>query len=80
MDYLQKIKKLEAETPKTNADWMNEWRDLAQVTCGILAEDPRFEPVMRGLNVCDTAFSLDSWALFQEGAEQVKQIAKGAER
>lgn len=53
------------------------WRELANATDGITAEDPRFEPVMRWLNACDVAFSLDSWETFQEAAEEVKRIAKG---
>jgi len=77
MDYLQKIKKIEDEASKTNADWLREWRELAACTYGITAEDPRFEPVIRWLDACDVAFSLDSWETFQEAAAEVKRIAKG---
>ena len=75
--YLDKAKKLAAETPKTNADWLAAWRELAEITYGITGDDPRYEPVMRWLNVCDTAFHLDSWTLFQEGAAMVKEIVNG---
>jgi hypothetical protein len=61
--------------PKTSADWLGHWRELAQVTYGITADDPRYEPVMRWLNVCDASFQLDSWGNFKEAAEEVKRIA-----
>jgi hypothetical protein len=57
-------------------DWLTAWRELAHITYGITAEDPRFEGVFRWLNICDEAFKLDSWSLFQEAAAEVKRIAK----
>jgi hypothetical protein len=77
MDYLQKIRRLEDKAPKTKTDWLTAWRELAPVTYGITKDDPRFESVMRWLNICDTAFSTGSWTAFIEGAERVKQIAQG---
>jgi len=74
MDYLEKIKQTERETPKTTTDWLTAWRELAHLTYGLTTDDPRFEPVMRWLNVCDVAFSLDSWSSFQEAAGQVTRI------
>jgi hypothetical protein len=63
--------------PRNSKEWLEEWRELAQATYGITAEDPRYERVMRWLNVCDTAFKLDSWSLFQEAAAMVKEIVNG---
>ena len=57
-------------------DWLTAWRELAEITYGIEQHDSRFERVMRWLNVCDTAFHLDSWSTFQEAAEEVKRIAR----
>ena len=76
MDYLEKIKHIERETPKTNPDWLMAWRELAQVTYGIEQDDARFESVMRWLNACDVAFSLGSWDTFCEAAAEVKRIAR----
>jgi hypothetical protein len=76
MDYLQKIQALEGETPKTHKDWLAAWRELAQITYGITAEDSRFERVMMWMNVADEAFKIDSWGTFQEAAAEVKRIAK----
>jgi hypothetical protein len=78
MDYLAKIEQLKSEQPKTHCDWLNAWRDVAQTTYGISVDDPRYESVMRWLDVCDAAFTIDSWSAFQEAAAQVKAIAKKA--
>ena len=76
MDYLQKIKKLEKEAPKAHSDWLAAWRELAQATSGLTADDPRLPSVMRWLNACDVAFSLDSWPSFQEAAAEVKRMVQ----
>ena len=78
MNYLEKLKHFESETPKTNIDWLKEWQELADITYGITVEDQRFEPIMRWLNVCDSAFSIDSWSTFQEAVAEVKALAKKA--
>lgn len=63
--------------PRSSADWLAAWRQLADATDGITGNDPRFEPVMRWLDVCDTAYLMESWPTFCEAAEEVKRIAKG---
>lgn len=73
--YLDVARKLAAETRKTRDEWLAAWRELARVIYGITTEDPRFEPVMRWLNVCDVAFHLDAWSAFQDAADRVKSIA-----
>jgi hypothetical protein len=77
MNYLEKLKNSEDEDPRTR-EWLIYWRELAPVTNGITRDDPSFEPVMRWLNICETAFLLDSWVAFQEAATEVKRIARGA--
>jgi len=78
LDRLTGRKPMESRpAPKTPKEWLVMWRELAHATYGITAEDPRFEQVMRWLDACDVAFSLDSWETFQEAAEEVKRIAKG---
>ena len=71
---------LESASPKTSADWLIHWRELAQVTYGITTEDPRFEPVMRWLNACDVAFSIGSWPAFCEAAAEVRRIVGTVEQ
>jgi hypothetical protein len=58
--------------PKYSEDWLTHWRELAQLTHGITAEDPRFDSVMRWLSVSDTAFAIGSWRAFFEAAQEVK--------
>ena len=79
MDYLEIIKKMEqVPEPKTSQDWLAVWRDLAAATSGIEnKDDPRYEPVMRWLDVATTAEILGSWSGFCEAAEQVKEIMRG---
>ena len=78
MDYLEIIKRIEQETgPKNSQEWLAIWRELAEVTSGLRVDDPRLERVMRWLDVCDTAFELDSWPAFCDAAEQVREIMRG---
>jgi hypothetical protein len=74
--YLERLKRLEQEAPKSSKDWLSAWRDLATCTYGIREEDHRFESVMRWLNACDVAFSLGSWSTFSEAAAMVKEMVK----
>ena len=65
------------QSPLFKPDWLKAWRELALVTAGLTTNDPRLERVMRWLDVCDTAFSLDSWPAFCEADEQVREIMRG---
>jgi hypothetical protein len=58
--------------PRRSADWLRHWQELSQATYGIEREDPRFEHIMRWLNVCDAAFVFDCWLVFCEAAQEVK--------
>jgi hypothetical protein len=51
--------------------WLTAWRELAEITSGLTAEDARLQPVLAALDVCDTAFELDDWAAFQEARRGV---------
>lgn len=64
------------QAPLCMPDWNKAWRDLAEVTYGIPVNDPRYERVMRWLDVADTAFALGSWPNFQEAATMLKEVAK----
>ena len=77
LDRITGKKSIESKPAPRNAkEWLKEWRELAQVTHGILPDDPRLESIMRWLNVADVTFQLDSWSTFQEAAEEVKRIAR----
>jgi hypothetical protein len=78
VDYLQRIKHLDQDTPKTRAEWLEGWHDLAVMTYGITATDPRCDRVLRWLNIADTAFILDSWSLFEEARAMLESVTKEA--
>lgn len=65
------------QSPLFKPDWLKAWRELVAVSSGLTKDDPRLEGVMRWLNICDVAFSLDSWPGFCEAAEQIREIMKG---
>ena len=56
----------EASTPSTQQDWLTAWREVAAISSGLTAEDPRLPSVMAALGVCDAAFIAGNWATFQE--------------
>jgi hypothetical protein len=76
MGYLEAIARLketkESMVPKK--PWLAAWRELATLTYGINAQDPRLGPALTALNSCDKAFASDDWARFQRGANDVKEI------
>jgi hypothetical protein len=77
LDRLTGRKPIESKpVPTTSKDWLGHWRELAQLTYGITAQDSRFESVMQWLNVCHTAFALGSWSPFCEAAQEVKATVK----
>ena len=60
--------------------WSTAWRELATLTAGILADDPRFPPVMAALQQCDSAFSGGDWPSFQQAAGRVKAAVNNTEQ
>ncbi len=59
-------------------DWLREWRDLAEQTSGLTAEDPRVKPVLAALDVCDAAFMADEWEAFEQARNGVLRAMEGA--
>ncbi len=55
-------------------DWRAAWRELAALTYGITAEDPRFAGVMAALHQCDEAYRNDHDAAFRQVAKQVRSV------
>lgn len=53
-------------------DWSPSWRELAAMTYGITAEDPRLAGVMAALNACDDAYLSGEWEAFCQAAAQVR--------
>ncbi len=59
-----------------NPEWLAEWRTLARITNGIVADDPQFQPVMTALEQCDTAYLAGDWPAFQQAVQQVRQAVE----
>lgn len=59
--------------------WLATWRELAAITDGITADDPRFQPVMAALEQCDTAYLAGDWPAFQRAALQVREVVQDGE-
>ena len=53
--------------------WQAAWRELAAITDGIRADDPRFQLVMATLKQCDIAFLANNWLVFRQAAQQVRE-------
>ena len=54
--------------------WLTTWRELAEITSGLTADDPRLPPMLAALQSCDTAFAADNWLAFQESRQEVLRV------
>lgn len=74
----------EKEPPSVDlqmSDWLSRWRGLATATSGLLPDDPRVDPALRGLANCDRCYRDGDLDGFRKGAERVRwlmQFAPGA--
>jgi len=57
---------------KVREAWSPTWRELAALTFGLTAEDPRFPVVMAELNACDEAYLSGNWVAFRQAAARVR--------
>jgi len=62
---------------KNREHWLVAYRELANLTLGIVREDSRFEEVNATLDLCDEAFERDNWQEFKQAAQAVKSIVEG---
>ena len=61
--------------------WSPTWRELATLSAGLTAEDPRLPVVMAALNECDDAYLRGNWVAFCQAAERVRSaVTQGGER
>lgn len=58
-------------------DWSPTWKELATLTYGITAEDPRLAGVMAALNACDDAYLSGDWEAFCQAAARVQHAVDG---
>lgn len=59
--------------PPTQQDWLTAWREVAAISSGLVAEDPRLPFVMAALGVCDVAFEAGDFVAFQHARDGVLQ-------
>jgi len=70
------LAKAAGKVREVKPDWFAAWRALAALVYGIEREDPRYEPVMAGLNTCDVAFLSGDWSAFRRAAEHVQALVR----
>ena len=62
----------------TQPDWLQEWREVAEISSGLTKDDPRLPSVMAALGGCDASFAADDWLSFQEAKSGViRAMEKG---
>lgn len=53
------------------ASWLTLWRDIAEISHGLEATDPRLPAVLRAIDICDDAFASGNKTAFLGGVEAV---------
>lgn len=71
--YPEKVQSSAAPHAHSRDQWLVAWRTLARLTTGIDRTDPRHEPVLTALAVCDRYFECDRWDAFIEAARVVQE-------
>jgi hypothetical protein len=57
--------------------WLPAWRELAALTSGLTADDPRLPVVMVALNECDNTYLNGDWTAFRQAAARVRSAMAG---
>lgn len=60
--------------------WLPTWQELASLTSGLPANDPRLAGVMAALNQCDDAYLGGNWLAFRQAAARVRSAMAGGVR
>lgn len=72
--------KAEGKVREAKRDWSLTWRELAALTFGLTAEDPRLPVVMAELNACDDAYLSGNWVAFRQAAARVRSaVTRGGQ-
>ena len=66
--------KAHGKVREVTRDWSPTWRELAALTSGLTADDPRLPVIMGALNECDDAYLSSDWEEFQRNATQLREI------
>ena len=66
---------------EVSRDWQPTWRELATLTSGLTANDPRLSGVLDALHACDDAYLSGNWVAFCQAAARIRSAVKeGAKR
>lgn len=57
--------------------WLPTWGELAELTSGLPADDPRLPVVMAALNECEHAYLSSDWNAFRQAAARVRSAIEG---
>lgn len=55
-------------------DWLAAWREVAAMTLGGRADDPRMPAIMAAIDRCDAAFAAGDSLAFSHAAEDVRRL------
>ena len=72
------LAKANGKVREVTRDWSPTWRELAELTAGLTAEDPRLPEVMAALNSCDDAYLNGDWEAFCGAVEQIRAAMANA--
>jgi hypothetical protein len=72
--------KAHGKVRETTRGWLPTWRDLAVLTSGLTAQDPRLPLVMAELDRCDDAYLGGDWAAFHQAADRVRLAMLNGDR
>lgn len=60
----------------SRTDWLEAWRELADITSDIGPDDARLRPVLAALERCDKLYLARKWTEFHKAAMEVRNIAQ----
>ncbi len=63
--------------PVDHATWLSLWRVVAEVSNGLMPDDPRLAPVLRVIEGLDRAFAADDFSAFEQGMTDLREAMKG---
>lgn len=63
--------------PPSVPQWLGLWREVADLSAGILVDDLRYASLWDALQQCDDAFKAGDYARFQSGVIRVRRAAQG---
>ena len=64
---------------ETTRDWSPTWRELAELTSNLTADNPRLPVVMATLNACDDSYLSGDWVAFCHAAARVRRAVSGGD-